>query len=94
MRTVTLTGANQALGLPANPVIYYRGFSVRETSGTATALIRVWDNASAASGVPLDQISLAANESARELYSPPSVAKTGIFIEVVSGAVAGSIRID
>ena len=93
MRSYTIGGVSVALPLTPAPVIYYRGFSLRETSGAAVALVRLWDAASA-TGTILDEISLAANESARESYPVPLTAKTGVYIEVVSGAVVGSIRFD
>lgn len=86
---VALTGADQvARNAPAT----YRGFSIRETGGS-TAVVRVFDNASAASGTVLDEIALVANESAREFYTPGIRAANGIYIDVVSGAVAGSVRV-
>lgn len=94
MRTINLSGVSQELALLPAPVLYYRGFSVRETTGAATALIRIWDNATAASGLLLDVIALVANESARENYDTAKTATAGIFVEIVSGAVAGSIGID
>ncbi len=93
MREYTIGGVSVALPVPPAPVIYLRGFSLRETTGLAVALVRLWDAASA-TGQILDEISLAANESARELYPVPLCARIGVYIEVVSGAVAGSIRFD
>lgn len=75
--------------------LVYRGFSLRETSGSASALVRLFDNASAASGTILDEISLTANQSARENYDSDDyqiVATSGIYYQLVSGAVTGSIR--
>lgn len=70
----------------------YLGFSLRETAGT-TATLRVYDNASAASGTLLDTIQLSANESAREYYGPEGIgAVNGIYVDVVSGTVEGSLR--
>jgi hypothetical protein len=90
MWAVALTGSDQVVrAVPAG----YGGFTVRETSGTATAVVRVYDNASAASGTLLDEISLLASESAREYYPDTIVAQAGIYVDVVSGAVAGSIRV-
>ena len=70
----------------------YMGFSFRETAGS-TATIQIYDNASAASGVLLDTISLAANESAREWYGPQGIrAANGVYCDV-TGTVEGSVRI-
>lgn len=69
----------------------YHGFTFRETAGS-TAVIRIYDNASAASGTLLDSISLSANESAREFYECGVRCKNGIYVDVVSGTVEGSVR--
>jgi hypothetical protein len=71
----------------------YRGFTLRETSGGAAAVVVLYDHASAASGTIIEQISLAQGESARELYPDGVRVSNGIYVDVVSGAVAGSIRI-
>lgn len=89
VNTVLLTGSNQAaLARPGA----YCGFTIRETAGS-TAVVRLFDNASAASGTPLEEISLAANESRSELYVHPVWARNGIYVQVVSGTVAGSVRV-
>lgn len=89
MRSVALTGADQAVN--AGPAVY-RGFTIRETAG-ATAVVRIFDNASTNAGTVLEEISLAANESAREFYLGGIYADNGVYVDVVSGAVAGSVRI-
>lgn len=71
----------------------YCGFTIRETSGSAAAVVRLFDNASAASGTILEEISLAQGESRSEYYGAGIRAVNGIYADVVSGAVAGSIRI-
>lgn len=88
-RATALTGLDQVVS--ANPSLYY-GFSIRETSGSASALVRIFDHASAASGTVLDEIALAAGESAREFYNGGIRAVNGLYVDVVSGAVAGSVR--
>lgn len=96
MRTIPLTGANQQLVTVSSSVPFatLRGFTIRETSGVAVALVRIWDGTSA-TGTILDEVSLAANESAREDYGDPApTARIGIFLQVVAGAVAGSARLD
>ena len=87
---VALTGSDQVVRAG---VAYYRGFSIRETSGAAAAVVRIYDHASAASGTVLDEISLDAGESAREWYESGIWASSGVYIDVVSGAVAGSVRV-
>jgi hypothetical protein len=69
----------------------YYGFSVAEESGSAGAKIKIYDSSSA-SGKILDVVTLAANESAREFYSIDVQVDTGIYVQVVSGSVAGSVR--
>lgn len=89
--SVALTGSDQAVRASG---CTYHGFTIRETSGVAVAVVNIYDNASAASGTLLDTISLAANESAREDYLPQGIrAGNGIYVDVVSGAVAGSVRV-
>jgi hypothetical protein len=88
-RAIALTGADQVVMAGG---ALYKGFTVRETVG-AVAVVRVWDNATEASGTVLEEIALAANESARECYTDGIWASAGIFVDVVSGTVAGSIRI-
>lgn len=87
---VALTGSDQVVrAIPS----YYRGFTVRETTGGATAVVRIYDNASAASGTVLEEISLTGGESAREFYPGGVWATNGIYVDVVSGAAAGSVRV-
>ena len=74
---------------PAN----YYGFSFRETSGTNPATVRIFDNSSASGGL-LDTIHLSAGESAREFYAPGIRAENGIYVDVVSGAIEGSVRVE
>lgn len=94
MREVKLTGASQQIILPA-PYVYYRGFSIKETAA-ATAGLVIWDSTSAlgATGSILDEVNLSASESTRELFSPAKIALVGIFVQIVSGAIAGSIFFD
>jgi hypothetical protein len=89
VQPVALTGSDQAVN--AGPC-FYAGFTIRETAG-ATAVVDIYDNASAASGTKLETISLAANESARELPSRSVRASNGVYVKIVSGSVTGSIRI-
>lgn len=93
MRTLSFGGASGALGPPPAPFLYYRGVRLRETAG-AVATIVVYDNASAASGTILDEISFLAGQSVRETYGPAQLVRNGIFVSVVAGTVAGSFLID
>lgn len=87
---VALTGSDQAVKTTAT---LYRGFTIRETSGSAAAVVRIFDNASAASGVVLEEIALNPNESRGEWYGAGIQAVNGIYVDIVSGAVAGSVRV-
>src|SRR5690606_3157354 len=80
VRAVALTGSDQAVC--PNPSGYC-GFAIRETAGS-TAVVRIYDNASAASGPLIDVVALAANESAREFYPVPIAAQNGVYVDVVS----------
>lgn len=86
---VALTGSDQTVVIgPAT----YRGYSLRETGG-ADAVVRIWDG-TAASGILLDTVALAADGSAQAWYGGGGLrAVAGVFVEVVSGAVEGSVRI-
>jgi hypothetical protein len=88
-RAVALTGSDQAIAAaPAS----YLGFTIRETAGAA-AVVRIFDNASAATGTVLEEISLNPGESARELYTAAIFVGAGIYVDVVSGSVSGSVRV-
>lgn len=87
---VALTGSDQVVSATRTA---YRGFCIRETSGSASALVRIYDNASAASGTVIDEISLVAGESTREWYESGIWTSNGVYVDVVSGAVAGSVRV-
>lgn len=84
---VTVTTSAVVLGVAG----VYRGFSLRETSGTATATVRIYNNASAASGVIVETIQLNPSESRSESL-PVGVTVVGIYFEKVSGTVEGSVR--
>lgn len=86
---VALTGSDQAVS--ANPS-HYCGFTIRETSGSAAAVVRVFDGTSA-TGTVLEEVSLAQGESRSECYPGGIRATIGIYVDVVSGAVAGSVRV-
>ena len=85
-RPVTFA-AGKLLG---NPGIY-TGFALRETTGAAAAVVRLWDNTSAASGQLLDTIQLPQGTDDRADYVHGIWAVNGIFAEVVSGSVEGVV---
>ena len=88
--SVAMTGSDQVV---SNVTKRYRGFSIRETSGASGATVVIYDNASAASGTILEEITLLPGETGREWYNTGVIATNGIYLDVVSGAVAGSVRV-
>ncbi|MDH2425779.1 hypothetical protein [Sphaerisporangium sp. TRM90804] len=90
IRPVALTGSDQAV--VAAPAVY-RGLTVRETSGSAGAVLRLHDNASAGSGTILQTVALAQGESANLMHPDGVWAVNGIYADVVSGAIEGSVYI-
>lgn len=86
-----VSGATQVL--KAGPT-RYKGIVVRELSAGAMVL-RLWDNASAASGTVIDVISVAANGVAQVYLPDDGVAcANGLFLERVSGTnFEGSVRL-
>lgn len=66
------------------------GFALRETGGAA-ALVNLRDGADASADVVMP-ISFAAGESVRDWFGPNGISLYyGLFMEVVSGAVEGSV---
>lgn len=86
-RPVPLSGASEALR--AEPGIYC-GATIRETTGSAAAVVRIYDNASAASGPLLETVGLAQGESV-SVHHAGVWAESGLYVEVVSGDVEGSV---
>jgi len=86
---VALTGLDQQVA--AGPGALYAGFTIRETA-SAAAVVRVFDGTSS-SGVLIDEISLAGDDSARAFYADGIRCSGGVFVEVVSGDIAGSVLI-
>lgn len=87
-RAVALTGSDQQV---AAYRCMYMGCSIRETAGS-TAVVRIYDGTTAA-GVLLETLSFASGGSAREYYSGGVQADGGIFVDIVSGSVEGSVRV-
>lgn len=92
-------GAGRAKAFAAGALVpnmgYYFGFSLRETAGAA-ATVRLWDNASAASGTLLATIGFTANQSQNIAIGQADAGvffASGIFVEVVAGTVEGSIYV-
>lgn len=67
--------------------------STRETSGSAAAIYRLWDSPSA-SGQLLLTVSLTISESTRDYFAPHILPfKTGLYFELVSGALEGDVSV-
>lgn len=89
-RSVALTGADQAVRAAAG---WYRGFVAVETGGANAATVRIYDNASAASGTLIGAVNLPAGGSA-DVHCDPVWCEHGIYVDLGgSGTVAGSVRI-
>lgn len=87
---VPITGSGPIAPGPA----VYKGLSVREAAGTpAPAVVEVYDNATAGAGTLLAVVSLPAGGSYSEYLVDGVYAHDGIWVEVVSGTVRGSIRV-
>lgn len=90
--------AGRAVAFAAGALVatpgYFFGLSLAETAGAA-AKVRLWDNASAASGTIIAVVTFAANASANVLgqADSPVFFASGLFAEVVSGAVEGSVYV-
>ncbi|GAA4100909.1 hypothetical protein [Nonomuraea soli] len=87
IRSVALTGSDQTVRAASS---VYRGITVRET-GAGAATIRLFDHASAASGVLLETIALAQGESLSLAYPAGVWAENGIYADI-TGSVEGSVR--
>lgn len=84
---VNVTGGGVVVATPCT----YRGLSIADTSGLANT-VKVFDNASAASGTVIAVVALAADGSASEVVPDGVRAERGLFLES-TGAIVGSIRI-
>jgi hypothetical protein len=69
----------------------YRGLSIRDASG-ATNTVKLYDNASAASGTVLAAFQLAANASALDSVPDGVRCANGIYLQA-TGAIEGSVRV-
>lgn len=84
---VALTGANQLVY--TGPGVY-AGIVIRETNGGGGAIVRVRDGLDS-SGVLIDVVSAAAYGSAT---SGATIRfSTGLYIQVVTGTLEGSVRL-
>lgn len=87
-QAVALTGSDQVVSATPSHLM---GVTVRETAGS-TAAVRVYDNASAASGTILAVVALTANASQTIDFAVPVRAIAGLYVDIVSGTVEGSVR--
>lgn len=87
VRAEPLTGADQVV---ATGRAVYCGYTVHATDA---ARVRVWDDPAAATGTLLDELALGAGESATAFYPGGIWAAKGLFVDVVSGTVTGSLRV-
>lgn len=93
-RTITLNG-QPAMQVAASPGALM-GWSLRESTGAATALVEVRvgnsDNAADASGALIVTIKLAAGESTRDWFGDSGIGfGAGLIVHLVSGAVVGAV---
>lgn len=86
--SVALTGSDQQAF--SGPCVY-RGIVARETAAS-TAVVRVYDGTST-SGVLIGQVTLAANGDSDRWYETGIWCPGGVFVDIVSGAVVGSVRV-
>lgn len=90
---VTPIPSDTIQGTPAvySAVSAIGGWNITEAAGS-TAKIRLRDGITATSRL-IATISLAANAQSNHSYAaPPSLLNNGIYIEVVSGSVEGSVQ--
>lgn len=81
-----------ATGLKRTGKGKYYGFSVRETAGAA-AVIRIYDGVTAA-GLLLETLAFGPNECMGDFYAGGIMCQVGVYVDVVSGTVEGTVRID
>lgn len=89
VRAVKLPTSSGELGSVGVPGPVFAGWTVRDTGGTG-AVVRFWDNATAASGTPLGTVALAANASDTHELTHAVEVQNGVYVEYVSGSVEGS----
>lgn len=88
-QTTAISGSSQLL--LSSDVLPYYGFSLRETAGS-TAVVRIRDSG-VVGGTILDTVAFTANASVREWYGNGGIhVRGGLYVEIVSGTVEGSIR--
>ncbi len=87
-KVVTVGGVNLRAMASAGTLL---GFSLRETTGAAAALVYVRDGADAG-GKLLSIVSLAAGESIRDWFGPGGLSVgAGVYLDVTAGQVEGAV---
>lgn len=86
--TTNISGSSQSLLV--GPCVY-RGLTLRETSGSAAAAVVVYDGLTA-TGAILEAVGLPTGASVSPSHTPGIQVKIGVYVSVVSGAVAGGVR--
>lgn len=82
-----------AAGVARAVACAYHGITVAETLGVSGAVIKVYDNASAASGTIIDEVRLGAGLSNSTWYDRGIACVNGIFVAVSgAGTAEGSLR--
>lgn len=80
-----------ASGVYVDEPCTYRGFTARETSGSAAAVLRIFDGADN-TGRLLETVRLAQSESTSDWNDDGLIVATSLYVEVVSGTVEGAVR--
>ena len=80
-----------ATGLAAGGELLLAGFAFAESTGAASATVDLFDG-QGTGGQFICRVNLVASESVRESLPFPGVhCQTGVFVNVVAGAVLGSV---
>lgn len=88
IRAEPITGDESVSLSPAN----YYGFTFRETAGS-TAAVRIHDSDDN-TGPLLDSVKLSAGESRTEFYPGGLRGENGVFVDIVSGTIEGSVYVE
>lgn len=88
---ITVAGGGSQVSIGGNHLIM--GWSLRETTGAAGAVVDIFDGQDA-TGQILATLSLVASESTRDWLGPDGIeTDIGVFVRVNSGAVSGAVWI-
>lgn len=97
MDSIALTGLDQLIadqpGTSRPDAYRYLGFSIRETTGLAGAVVEIFDGLDSG-GKLIESIAISSGGSVREYYPNGVILEDGLFVNVVSGTVRGSVRIE